>query len=197
MYNVNKHFTTQKTSFEMIYEYILRFNLLMMNKIIQYTAKQESSAEAESFTDQFCISCEKIQRFFIRVQEYQKKYYDKKWQNITFKPEQKVWLYIKNIFIKKFSQKLNWLYYELYKILKQIKNQVYKLELSKTFNIYNVFHVSLFRAYKLCEDKKFSELKSLCLVKDLNVCKYKIFVILNSQVQIIFNEQSMLQYQIA
>ena len=158
--------------------------------------KQESSTEAESLTDQLCTSCKKAQRFLIKAQEYQKKYYDKKQWNIMFESEQKVWLYVKNIFIKKFLWKLNWLCYEFFKILKQLKNQVYKLKLSKTLNIHNVFHVSLFRVYKLYEDEKFSELKFLCLMKDLNVHKYKISVILNLQVQTILNEQPMLQYQI-
>ena len=74
----------------MIYEYISRFNLLKMNKIIQYITKQKSSVKTESLTDQLYISCEEIQKFFIKVQEYQKKYYDKRWWNIMFKPEQKV-----------------------------------------------------------------------------------------------------------
>ena len=197
VYNVNKHSAIQKISFEMIYKYILRFNLLTTNEIVQYTAKQESSAKTESLTDWLCTSCEEIQRFFIKTQEYQKKYYDKRWWNIMFKSEQKVWLYIKNIFIKKFLQKLDWLHYEFYKILKQIKNQVYKLELSKTLNIHNIFYVSLFKAHKFCEDEEFSELKSLHLVKNSNIYEYEISVILNLQIQIILNKQSMLQYQIA
>ena len=197
VYNANKHFTIQKTFFEMIYKYTSRFNLLTVNKIVQYIAKQESSAETESLMNWLCINCEKTQKFLIRAQKYQKKYYNKKWWNIMFKSEQKVWLYVKNIFIKKLLQKLNWLCYELYRILKQLKNQIYKLKLLKTLNIHNVFHVSLFRAHKLCEDEKSSELKSLCLVKDSNVHKYEISVILNLWVQTILNEQLMLQYQIA
>ena len=168
-----------------------------MNKIVQYTAKQESSVKTENLMNWLHTNCEKTQRFFIRAQKYQKKYYNKRWWNIMFKPEQKVWLYIKNIFIKRFLWKLNWLHYEFYRILEWIKNQIYKLKLLKTLNIHNIFYINLFRAYKLYEDKKFPEFKSLHLVKNLNVCEYKISVILNSWVQTIFNKQLMLQYQIA
>ena len=101
VYNVNKHSAIQKTSFEIIYKYISRFNLLTINKIIQYIVKQESFVKTKSFTDWFCTSCEETQKFLIKAQEYQKKYYDKKQWNITFESEQKVWLYVKNIFIKK------------------------------------------------------------------------------------------------
>ena len=50
-YNASKHSTTQKTPFEMVYEYTPRSNLLTVDKIVKYTAKQGSSAEAESLTD--------------------------------------------------------------------------------------------------------------------------------------------------
>jgi len=50
-YNVSKQFMIQKTSFEMIYKYNLRFNLLMMNKIFKYTAKQKNSVKTKILTD--------------------------------------------------------------------------------------------------------------------------------------------------
>ena len=196
-YNASKHSTTQKTPFEMVYEYTPRSNLLTVDKIVKYTAKQGSSAEAESLTDWLHTSCKEAQRSLIRAQEYQKKYYDKGWQDTMFEPGQKVWLCVKNIFIKRPSWKLDWLCYEPYRILEELGNQAYKLELPKTLNIHNVFHVSLFRAYKLCEGDEFPEPKPLCLAKDLDICEYEVSAILDSQVQTIPNEQPMLQYQIA
>ena len=94
----------------------------MTDKIVQYIAKQKSSVKTESLIDQFCTSCKETQRFLIRAQEYQKKYYNKRQQNIMFELGQKIWLYIKNIFIKKFLWKLDWLHYEFYRILEQIEN---------------------------------------------------------------------------
>ena len=49
MYNASKHSAIQKTFFEIIYKYILKFNLLMTNKMIKYITKQESFTKTESF----------------------------------------------------------------------------------------------------------------------------------------------------
>ena len=49
----------------------------------------------------------------------------------------------------RFGKKLNFKYYNLYKMLKQIKTQIYRLKFFVNMKkIYNVFHVSFLKSYK-------------------------------------------------
>lgn len=117
--------------------------------------------------------------------------------NITFKIEQKVWLCVKNIIIERFSQRLNWLHYELYWIVMSVRKQVYRLELLKKLSIHDVFHVSLLWAHKSHKEKKFSESEFLHLALDSDSYEFEITAIVNLWVQINSQKQSMLQYLIA
>ncbi len=78
----------------------------------------------------------------------QAKYYDEKHTSRIFNVENKILLNFRNIHIFKSSKKLDHKYYESFKIEKFIEKQVYKLRLSHTFRIHNVFHVSLLKSYK-------------------------------------------------
>ncbi len=78
----------------------------------------------------------------------QAKYYDEKHISRIFNVENKILLNFKNIHIFKSSKKLDHKYYESFEIEKFIEKQAYKLRLSHTFRIYNVFHVSLLKSYK-------------------------------------------------
>ncbi len=76
------------------------------------------------------------------------KYYDEKHISRIFNVENKILLNFKNIHIFKSSKKLDHKYYESFEIEKFIEKQAYKLRLSHTFRIHNVFHVSLLKSYK-------------------------------------------------
>jgi hypothetical protein len=83
-----------------------------------------------------------------KTKNNQIKYYDEKHTFRIFNVEDKILLNFKNIHIFKSSKKLDHKYYESFKIEKFIEKQVYKLRLSHTFRIHNVFHVSLLKSYK-------------------------------------------------
>jgi hypothetical protein len=78
----------------------------------------------------------------------QVKYYDEKHISRIFNVEDKILLNFKNIHIFKSSKKLDHKYYESFEIEKFFEKQIYKLRLSHTFRIHNVFHVFLLKSYK-------------------------------------------------
>jgi hypothetical protein len=78
----------------------------------------------------------------------QAKYYDEKHTSRIFNVEDKILLNFRNIHIFRSSKKLDHKYYESFEIEEFIEKQAYKLRLSHTFRIHNVFHVSLLKSYK-------------------------------------------------
>ena len=56
-----------------------------------------------------------------------------------------VYLAIKNIIIKRFNKKLDYKYIELYKIIKKILENNYKLDLLLKVKIYLIFYISLLK----------------------------------------------------
>ncbi len=83
-----------------------------------------------------------------KTKNNQIKYYDEKHISRIFNVENKILLNFRNIHIFKSLKNLDHKYYESFKIEKFIEKQVYKLRLSHTFRIHNVFHVSLLKSYK-------------------------------------------------
>jgi hypothetical protein len=78
----------------------------------------------------------------------QAKYYDEKHTSRIFNVKDKILLNFRNIHISKSSKKLDHKYYESFEIEEFIEKQAYKLRLSHTFRIHNVFYVSLLKSYK-------------------------------------------------
>ncbi len=78
----------------------------------------------------------------------QAKYYNEKHTSRIFNVKDKILLNFRNIHIFRSSKKLDHKYYESFEIEKFIEKQAYKLRLSHTFRIHNVFHVSLLKSYK-------------------------------------------------
>ena len=56
-----------------------------------------------------------------------------------------VYLVIKNIIIKRFNKKLDYKYIELYKIIKKILKNNYKLDLLLKIRIYLIFYIFLLK----------------------------------------------------
>ncbi len=115
--------------------------------------------------------------------------HDKRHSAKMYLVNQLMWLNVKNIWIKKSFKKLEVRKYELYRILKCLSKQVYRLKLSSKTCIHSVFNVSLLKSFCL-RKKKLNELlmKNLELEKEIHD-SWKIDDILNSCMQ---NDQ--LQY---
>ncbi len=78
-----------------------------------------------------------------RAQEYQAHKYNKYYCDLEYKVGQKVWLRVKNITIERPSQKLDWQKCGSHCILERIEKIAYRLNLPASFQIHNIFHVSL------------------------------------------------------
>jgi hypothetical protein len=83
-----------------------------------------------------------------KTKNNQIKYYDEKHTSEIFNVKDKILLNFRNIHIFKSSKKFDYKYYESFEIEEFIEKQIYKLRLSHTFRIHNVFHVSLLKSYK-------------------------------------------------
>jgi hypothetical protein len=80
----------------------------------------------------------------------------------------KVLLNVKNIIFTKSFKKLDYKYYDSYKIIELIKKQIYRLKLSFLLKeIHNVFHVFLLESH-LYDLAKTLELLSIIEVDDEN-----------------------------
>ncbi len=87
------------------------------------------------------------------AKENQTKYYDEKHTFRTFNVEDKILLNFKNIHTSRSFKKLDHKYYESFEMQNLVDKQAYKLNLSHTFRIHNVFHVFLLKSFK----KRFDE----------------------------------------
>ncbi len=86
-----------------------------------------------------------IKKKLINAQEMQKKHADKhKTFSFNYQFEDMIWLFIKNIKIKRSFRKLNHKWIKLYKI-KKLSKDACQLNLSSSMKIHDTFHISLLR----------------------------------------------------
>jgi hypothetical protein len=89
-----------------------------------------------------------------KAKENQVKYYNEKHTLRIFNVEDKILLNFKNIHTSKSFKKFDHKYYESFEMQNFVEKQSYKLNLSHTFRIHNVFHVFLLKSFK----KRFDEM---------------------------------------
>ena len=103
--------------------------------------------------------------------------------------KQYVMLNEKKIRIKR-NKKLKWKHFELFQVLKTIKDQVCRLELLKRWRIHDVFHVSLLKKSKFKKKRNTTieltyQSKIIKIEKDEIIKKlYKIEIILNNHIYV-------------
>ncbi len=181
-YNNSVHVATLITSFFAITERHLRMKFSIKNH----------SKKSESVTNYTMKIKELHKNLRYRLAEANVDYAtqsDKRHSAKMYLVNQLMWLNVKNIWIKKSFKKLKARKYELYKILKRLSRQVYRLKLSLKTRIHSVFNVNLLKSF--CSRKKElneSLMKNLELKKEVHD-SWKIDDILNSYIQ---NDQ--LQY---
>ena len=72
--------------------------------------------------------------------------YQNKKNNISIEKKNKVFLFTKNLKIKKLSKKLNHVKVESFLIKNQKSKINYKFELSKNTRVHSIFHISLLKS---------------------------------------------------
>jgi hypothetical protein len=82
----------------------------------------------------------------------QVKYYNRKHVALNFKTKNLIMLFIKNIKLKKSSQKLSHKFIESFRISKTMNKQAYRLILFSFYRIHDVFHVFYLESYKRRKD---------------------------------------------
>ncbi len=149
MYNNNHHDNINMSSFQTLYVEFIKWK-----NTVQIATNVKVSA----------IKLRAKQTFFMRLQ------FEKNWMFVSAKQfkscdakhiskiyaiENKVYLCVKNIRSTRSSKKLDYKYYELYKINMFINKQSYRLKLFANLKkIHNVFHVFLFESCKDLAEKK-------------------------------------------
>ena len=110
---------------------------------------------------------------------------------------QKVWLRVKNIPIDRPSRKLDWQRYAPHCIIEKIRKVAYRLDLSVSLQIHNVFYVSLLRDHKPRVSEEFPELQPPRLAIDSEIQEYEVEAIFASRIQTNPPNPPVLQYKIA
>ncbi len=104
----------------------------------------------------------------------QVKYYNRKHIALTFKTENLIMLFIKNIKLKNSSQKLSHKFIKSFRIVETMSRQIYRLILFSFYRIHDVFHVFYLKSYKRRKnDNIISEYSSSELLDDDEVNEIK------------------------
>ena len=93
---------------------------------------------------------EEFEKRLKNVKKFQTKYYDKRHNFQFYKIKNRILLSFKNITFNRFSKKLDFKFYESYKITNFMKKMTYQLTLFKAFQfrkIHDVCHISLLESY--------------------------------------------------
>ena len=181
-YNTAVHSSTGRAGFEIVYGEVPRSGMLTLDEVQKYSATWGSFAESESLIERIRATREEVTKSFARVQVYQARIYNKSHCGVECKISQKFWLRVKNITIERRSRKLDWKKYGPYCIIERIGKVAYCLDLPASFQIHNVFHISLLFDHKPRVGKESLEPQPLRLAIDPEVWEYEIEAILASRI---------------
>ena len=145
VYNNNFHFVTNKFSFELIFD-----DTIDLKQRIQDFYKKNISIVRDRIVI-FANIRKYLKLKWIQTTRSIQKNYNKKHFHVKFNVDQMMFLNAKNIRSIRSSKKLNYKYYESYRMLKFVERISYKFQLFVIMNeIHDVFHVSLL---KFCKNK--------------------------------------------
>ena len=89
-----------------------------------------------------------------KVAKYQTKYYNKNYKSRKFVVGELILLSIKNFNQKRSNKKMSFKFVKSFKIENKIEKQAYRLTLSSTYRIHNIFYVFLLKSYHHRTDDK-------------------------------------------
>ncbi len=179
-----------------MYGEVPRSDLLTLDEVQKQIATRGSSTEGESLIGRIHATCKQVTKSLARAYSYQARKYKTSHRGLEEKVGQKVWLRVKNISIKRPSQKLDWQKYGLYFIIEKIGRVAYRLDLHSSLQIHNVFHVSPLYDYKPRVGEQSPESQPLRPTIDLEVREYEVEAILASRTQPNPLNPLVLQYKI-
>ena len=149
VYNNSKHAFTQISSFETMQKYISKISF---EKFANFKIKSKS---AKKHVEELIELMRILKINLAQTQKQQIKYKNAKTKIKNFDVKSYVNVNDKNIRIKR-NKKLEWKFFDSFKVLKTIKNQAYQVEIFKRWRIHDVFHVSLLKKIKSKKKKKVS-----------------------------------------
>ncbi len=149
-YNNNWHNVIKTSSFTILYR---NENVSKWKDQIQEDSEKKMSTTRFKIL-KITILRNQLYKRLKKTKENQIKYYDEKHIFRIFNVENKILLNFKNIHTSRWFKKLDYKYYESFEMQNLVKKQTYKFNLSHTFRIHNVFHVSLLKSFK----KRFDEM---------------------------------------
>jgi hypothetical protein len=173
-YNNSHHDSINMSSFQALYvEFIKWKNTIQIATNVEVLAIKLRAKQALFMRLQ-------LEKSWMFVSAEQFKYYDAKHTSKIYAIEDKVNLCVKNIKSIRSSKKLDYKYYESYKINMLINKQSYRLKLFANMRkIHNVFHVFLLESCKDVAEKKQTSLiyvnneKQRKIKQILNFRKYR------------------------
>ncbi len=191
--NVATSALTELFAFMTNYEYESRMSFDSSIKDDQESVKKRiQNKKAFDIIEKMKSIWEFIKKKLINTQKSQKKYANqKRITSFNYVVEDIVWLFIKNIKIKRSLKKLNHKWIDFYKI-KKIMTNVCQLNLSQSMKIHDTFYISLLRsaATNLLTESIQSSSSSIIIEDEEK--KYEINDILNSRYH-----YEKLQYRVA
>ena len=145
VYNNSFHSVTNKFSFELIFDGIVDLN----QKIQKFYKKKISIVR--NWIVIFANTRKYLKLKWIQTTRSVEKNYNKKHFHVKFNVDQMMFLNAKNIRSIRSSKKLNYKYYDSYRMLKFVERISYRFQFFAIINeIYNVFYVSFL---KFCKSK--------------------------------------------
>ena len=140
--NNSLHSFASATPFYLMYKYHSKIRYEVENNFFK---KKISSTKNR--VEQLQNLRKSLEERLKKVAEYQTKYYNKNHKSREFVVGELILLSTKNFNQKRSSKKMFFKFMKPFKIENKIGKQTYRLTLSSTYRIHNVFHVSLLKSY--------------------------------------------------
>ena len=146
-YNNFTHAFVNASPFYLMYKYNSKIHYEVEDNFI----KRRISSAKERVKQFHNIRNQLMQRLQ-KVSAQQTKYYNASHQSKSYAVNDLMLLSIKNLKQKRLNKKLSHRFVDSFRMKNKIDEQTYRLTLSNTYSIYNIFHMSFLKSYLHCVD---------------------------------------------